>query len=102
MPAQPVVELAVACRRCCSCCSAIRRALRLGTFLLRVLDFGQHRAPLLFEKRQRLLLVLLAFQQLADPLAQFGELLLLVGKLVAIGEPAAPGARAPGVRGGWR
>jgi len=59
--------------------------LRLGTFPLRLLEFGQNRAPLLLKKGQLVLLSLLAGQRHNNQFTQFGKRLLPVGKFGKIG-----------------
>ena len=59
--------------------------MRLGTFPLRLLEFGQNRAPLLLKKGQLVLLSLLACQRHNNQFTQFGKRLLPVGKFGKIG-----------------
>jgi hypothetical protein len=85
VPLQPLVELAVALQPLLQLLQRKATGIGLCALFLHVLHLGQRLAPLLFEPRYGLLLAVLPGHGFTDPLAQFGEILVPVGKNDAIG-----------------
>lgn len=85
VPAQPVTELAVILNAFLQLLQCRTPGMRLGTFLLRVLDFAQHLTPLLLELRQFLLLNTLQILRFGNPFAQCTERFLLEFEFGMIG-----------------
>ena len=82
---QPVAQLAIVLDTLLQLFKRRATGVRLGTLLLRVLNFGQHFAALLLELRQLLLLNALLILRFSDPLAQCGEFFLLEFEFGMIG-----------------